>query len=59
MFDRDHFYQHLAEGIPLLLLGGVFIWGGFKKKLGKNPRPALFLACGFIIWGTLALLDLG
>jgi hypothetical protein len=58
MFDPGHLYQHLAEGVPFLLLGGMFIWAGFKKKLGRNPRPSIFLACGFIIYGTLALLGL-
>jgi hypothetical protein len=58
MFDPDHLYQHLADGITFILLGSMFIWGGFKKKLGKNPRPAIFLACGFIIYGTLAVLGL-
>ena len=33
------------------------LWSGVKKKaVGKNVRPIVFVGCGFIIYGVLALL---
>jgi hypothetical protein len=58
MFDPAHFYQDLAGGIPLIGLGSFFVWKGFRKEMGKNSRPWIFLGGGFIVSGALELLGL-
>jgi hypothetical protein len=58
MAQGGHFYQHLAEGITFIIVGGLWAWQGFKKAYGKNSRPSIFLGFGFIICGILALLGL-